>query len=56
MSVTDDLDLSADAGLLNPAWAGRTLARATADRALASGRLAPQAAETLLEQLADDGV
>lgn len=44
MSVTDDLDLSADAGLLNPAWAGRPVARATADRAFLQRMLEVEAA------------
>ena len=44
MTDMDALDLSADAGLLNPAWAGRPVARATADRAFLQRMLEVEAA------------
>ena len=44
MTDLDALDLSADAGLLNPAWAGRPVARSTADRAFLQRMLEVEAA------------
>jgi predicted short-subunit dehydrogenase-like oxidoreductase (DUF2520 family) len=54
-TVGAHVDAIAASGVEGALATYRRLARDTADRALASGRLRPEAAQSLLEALADDG-